>query len=172
MATTNQAFYDGFMVVLGLFVGVLLGIIFMKAFSAGVGPEQADDPAFRAATAERIRPIGRVALIGDPGVGVRPVVQTAVQSVSAPLSGPQVYNENCYLCHAAPGVGGAPVFGDVPAWAPRIAQGPDVLRERVIIGYQGEQGIMPPKGGRPDLSDEEIVQALEFMLSEAQRQAP
>ncbi len=169
MATGNQAFYDGFMMVLGLFVGVLLGIVFMKAFSAGVGPQQMDDADFRAATAERIRPIGRVALIGDPDVGVRTVVQTAVQSVSAPLSGPQVYNENCYLCHAAPGVGGAPVFGDVQAWAPRIAQGPDALREHVIAGYQGEQGVMPPKGGRPDLSDAEILQALDFMLSEAQR---
>ena len=156
------------MVVLGLFVGVLLGIVFMKAFSAGIGSEQTDDPAFRAASDERIRPIGRVALIGDPDVGVRPLVETAVQSVSAPLSGPQVYNENCYLCHAAPGVGGAPVFGDAPAWAPRIAQGADMLEERVITGYQGDQGIMPPKGGRPDLSDDEILQALEFMLTEAQ----
>lgn len=156
------------MLVLGLFVGVLAGIIFVKAFSAGTGAERFEDTAFREATDERIRPIGRVALIGDPGVGVRPVVQTVEVSVSAPLSGPQVYNENCYLCHAAPGVGGAPVFGDALAWEARIAQGPEMLRERVIDGYQGEQGIMPPKGGRPDLSDEEVLEAMDFMLSEAQ----
>lgn len=168
MSTTNQRFYDGFMLILGLFVGVLVGIVFMKAFSASTGAEGLEDPAFRGATDERIQPIGRVALIGDPDVGVRPVVETVSGSVSAPLSGPQVYNVNCYLCHAAPGVGGAPVFGNSQAWAPRIAQGQEMLRERVINGYQGEQGIMPPKGGRPDLSDEEIFEALDFMLHRAQ----
>ena len=155
------------MLVLGLFLGVLVGIVFMKAFSAGTGAGRFGDPGFMGATDERTRPIGRVALIGDPDVGVRPVVHTVEGSVSAPMSGPQVYNENCYLCHAAPGVGGAPVFGDVQAWAPRIAQGPEVLTDRVINGYQGETGVMPPKGGRPDLSDAEILEALEFMLGEA-----
>lgn len=168
MSTRNQRFYDGFMLILGVFVGVLAGIVFMKAFSAGAGAERFDDPDFIGATDERIRPIGRVALIGDPDVGVRPVVHTVADSVSAPMSGPQVYNENCYLCHAAPGVGGAPVFGDAQAWAPRIAQGQDILTERVINGYQGELGVMPPKGGRTDLSDEEILEALAFMLDEVQ----
>ena len=96
------------MLVLGLFVGVLVGIVFMKAFSAGTGADRFDDPDFIGATDDRIRPVGRVALIGDPGVGVRTVVHTVEVSVSAPMSGPQVYNENCYLCHADPGVGGAP----------------------------------------------------------------
>ncbi len=169
MSSRSQRFYDGFMLILGLFVGVLFGVVFMKAFSAGAGAAgRFDDPDFIGATDDRIRPIGRVALIGDPDVGVRPVVHTVVDSVSAPMSGPQVYNENCYLCHAAPGVGGAPVFGDVQAWAPRIAQGQELLIERVINGYQGEMGIMPPKGGRTDLSDGEILDALDFMLAEAQ----
>lgn len=168
MSTRNQRFYDGFMLILGVFVGVLAGIVFMKAFSAGAGAERFDDPDFIGATDERIRPIGRVALIGDPDVGVRPVVHTVADSVSAPMSGPQVYNENCYLCHAAPGVGGAPVFGDAQAWAPRIAQGQEILTERVINGYQGEVGVMPPKGGRTDLSDVEILEALAFMLDEVQ----
>ena len=156
------------MLALGVFLGVLVGIIFMKAFSAGTGADRFDAAGFMGATDERIRPIGRVALFGDPDVGVRPVVHTVVDSVSAPMSGPQVYNDNCYLCHADPGVGGAPVFGDAQAWAPRIAQGPEVLTDRVINGYQGEVGVMPPKGGRPDLSDEEILEALQFMLDEAQ----
>lgn len=168
MSTKNQRYYDGFMLVLGVFVGVLAGIVFMKGFSAGTGGERFGGPDFIGATDDRIRPIGRVALIGDPDVGVRPVVHTVQDSVSAPMSGPQVYNENCYLCHAAPGVGGAPVFGDAQAWAPRIAQGQEILTDRVISGYQGEVGVMPPKGGRTDLSDEEILEALAFMLDEVQ----
>ena len=158
------------MLVVGAFVGIILGVIFVKAFTAAGRDtvEVSTDPAFLAMIDERIRPVGRVALIGDPDVGVRPVIVTETQSVGAPLSGPQVYNDICYLCHAAPGVGGAPILGDGEVWAPRIAQGMDLLQDRVINGYQGELGFMPPKGGRLDLSDEEIIAALDFMLGEAQ----
>ena len=53
------------MLVLGLFLGVLVGIAFMKAFSAASAADRFDDPVFIGATEERIRPVGRVALIGD-----------------------------------------------------------------------------------------------------------
>ncbi len=170
MTRQDQRFYDSFMLVVGAFVGIILGVIFVKAFTAAGRDtvEVSTDPAFLAMIDERIRPVGRVALIGDPDVGVRPVIVTETQSVGAPLSGPQVYNDICYLCHAAPGVGGAPILGDGEVWAPRIAQGMDLLQDRVINGYQGELGFMPPKGGRLDLSDEEIIAALDFMLGEAQ----
>jgi cytochrome c5 len=88
--------------------------------------------------------------------------------VTAPLTGPQVYNEICQLCHAAPGVGGAPVFGDAAAWAPRLEQSADVLQDHVINGYTGQAGFMPPKGGRLDLSDGEILGALDYMLEAVQ----
>jgi cytochrome c len=32
-------------------------------------------------------------------------------------------------------------------------------------GFQGEKGFMPPKGGRVDLSDEEIIQAVQYIVS-------
>ena len=83
------------------------------------------------------------------------------------MTGPQVYNAACLACHGA-GIGGAPKTGDAAAWAPRIAQGQDILTEHVINGYQGEAGYMPPKGGRVDLSDEEILAAMTYMLEESQ----
>ena len=69
----DQRLYDSFMLVLGIFAGVVLGIIFMKAFmgvsdGAAMGP----DPATETMVEKRIRPIGRVALLGVSGVGVRP----------------------------------------------------------------------------------------------------
>jgi len=166
----DQRFYDSFMLVLGIFIGILVGVIFTMRFLAN-GDDAAAmnaDPERQAMVEERIRPVGRVALIGDADVGVRPVVTAVTDAVGAPLSGPQVYNDICYLCHAAPGVGGAPVLGDIAAWGPRIAQGPDILQTHVIDGYTGEAGFMPAKGGRVDLSDDEILAALEFMLSESQ----
>ena len=157
------------MLVLGIFAGVILGIVFVKAFmGASGGGATASDPEAAAMVIERIRPVGRVALMGDPDVGVRPLIASDSQTMGVPLSGPQVYNDICYLCHAAPGVAGAPVLGEAHAWVPRMAQGMEILRERVINGYQGEVGFMPPKGGRLDLSDEEVIAALDFMLSEVQ----
>ena len=55
---------------------------------------------------------------------------------------------------------------DAENWAPRIAQGMDTLRLHAIEGYTGNAGYMPPKGGRLDLSDEEIYAAVDYMLSE------
>lgn len=87
-------------------------------------------------------------------------------AVAAGLSGPQVFNAICIACHGQIGVGGAPAFGDNDAWAPRIAQGLDVLIEHALQGYSGSTGIMPRKGGRTDLSDEEIIRAIEYMVDQ------
>jgi cytochrome c5 len=55
-------------------------------------------------------------------------------------------------------------MGDAAIWNPRIAQGVDVVRQHAIEGYQGDSGYMPPKGGRIDLSDEEIVAAVDYIV--------
>jgi cytochrome c5 len=91
---------------------------------------------------------------------------SAPEAEAAPLSGPQVYNAVCVACHAPPGVGGAPALGDGDAWSPRIAQGVDTLIDHALHGYSGGTGIMPRKGGRIDLSDEEIIAAIEYMLEQ------
>jgi cytochrome c5 len=82
----------------------------------------------------------------------------------APLNGLQVYNEICVSCHAPPGIGGAPALGDPLAWSTRIAQGMDTLIDHALHGYSGSTGIMPMKGGRIDLSDDEVIRAVEYMV--------
>ena len=89
--------------------------------------------------------------------------------LTAPLSGPQVYNAVCIACHAPPGIGGAPALGDGDAWAARIAQGVDTLTDHALYGFSGDTGLMPRKGGRLDLSDEEIIGAVEYMVEQAVR---
>jgi len=123
---------------------------------------------YRAAVAERIRPVGEVYLPGEEAAAAAPTVETAPtpEPVATSMSGPQVYNAACGLCHGN-GVGGAPVVGDAGAWAGRIAQGIDVLKQHAIQGFQGNAGFMPPKGGRMDLSDEEVGAAVEFMVGES-----
>ena len=64
------------------------------------------------------------------------------------------------------GAGGAPLLGDVSAWETRLAQGKPLLVQRAVEGYIGELGIMPAKGGRLDLSDEEVENAVTYMLDQ------
>ena len=80
----------------------------------------------------------------------------------AAQAGESVYNGACAVCHGS-GLAGAPKTGDKAAWADRIAQGTDVLVSHALEGYSGNTGVMPPKGGRMDLSDEAVTNAVHFM---------
>ncbi len=76
---------------------------------------------------------------------------------------PAVYVSSCMPCHGG-GLGGAPVTGDTEEWERRIAKGVGKVRENAIDGLEGGTGVMPPKGGRQDLSDEEIVAIVDYMI--------
>jgi len=69
-----------------------------------------------------------------------------------------VYERACYLCHARAG-SGAPLVGDVAAWAPRLAKGQAALVEQVKQGLGG----MPPRGLCPDCSDDDLAALIAFM---------
>jgi hypothetical protein len=55
-------------------------------------------------------------------------------------------------------------MGDKAAWAPRIAQGMDTLYTHALKGFMGNGGYMPPKGGRIDLSDQSVVNAVNYIV--------
>ncbi|MFQ5634681.1 MAG: c-type cytochrome [Gammaproteobacteria bacterium] len=163
---TDKHFFDLFMVIIGILIGVTFGLFLLANYIAGKTQEVyvLQDPSYQAQVDDNIEPVARVAVDGDqiddPGE-----VATA-EPVAEVLSGPQVYNQACLACHGA-GVGGAPVMGDAPAWAARIAQGVEVLTRHVIGGYTGSAGYMPPKGGRVDLSDDEIIAAMQYMVEQS-----
>lgn len=161
-------FVDVFMLAMGVLLGLVIGLIFMVNLSIleASGTLALDDPEVEAEVAARLEPLGSVILLGDEALAAAPPPPPAPARVETTLSGPQVYNEACYLCHAAPGVGGAPVLGDAAAWADRIPQGIDTLTAHAIEGFQGSTGVMPAKGGRVDLSDEEVRSAVEFMVEQ------
>jgi cytochrome c5 len=85
---------------------------------------------------------------------------------TGPMSGEQVYNKTCMICHGD-GIAGAPKMGDKEAWQARIAQGMEILESRAIQGYQGSQGSMPAKGGNVSLSDEEVKSAVAYMVEKS-----
>lgn len=171
-ASTNhdQQFFDLFILVIGLLVGIAFGIFLLARYIAGQTQEAYTllDPSYQEQVLERIAPVGRVALAGQPQAADEEAAAElpAAAPVATAMSGPQVYNAACLACHGA-GIGGAPKSGDTTAWAPRVAKGKDLLWEHVLNGYQGEAGYMPAKGGRVDLSDDEIRAAMNYMLEES-----
>lgn len=76
--------------------------------------------------------------------------------------GESVYQQACAMCHAA-GVADAPILGEQGAWAERIELG----REALISSSINGKGFMPPKGGQTQLSDEDVIAAVEFMIEQA-----
>jgi cytochrome c5 len=89
----------------------------------------------------------------------------ATTAAATDLPGDQVYQQVCTACHGA-GVAGAPKTGDKAAWGPRLAQGPDTLHKHAIQGFQGKAGYMPPKGGRTDLTDQSVINAVDYMVAQ------
>ncbi len=166
----DQKFFDMYSLVIGVLAAVALAILVlaMKMSDLTQGVYTRDTAEYQAAVAERIRPVGQVYLPGEESEAASPVVETAAEPepVATAMTGPQVYNTACLACHAT-GVGGAPVVGDAAQWADRIGQGMDLLKQHAIEGYTGPAGYMPAKGGRMDLSDDEVAGAVEYMVDES-----
>jgi cytochrome c5 len=57
-------------------------------------------------------------------------------------------------------------MGDTEAWAPRIAQGVDVIEQAPIKGFTGKTGVMPPQSGG-QFSDYEIKRAAVYMANQS-----
>jgi len=170
VSSQDQRFKDFFSIVIGFLIAVTLTLIVLATVVGGGAQKDAlrADKAWEAQVLERLRPAGRVALPGQPDeVPAAPAAASAAPApVTAPLSGAQVFNQACNACHGA-GIGGAPKLGDKAAWSARIAQGAALLHKHAIEGFQGATGVMPAKGGNTSLSDEEVINAVDYMVSQA-----
>ncbi len=96
------------------------------------------------------------------------LVASSLMAVStvALADGESVYSSGCAACHAS-GVAGAPKVGDKDAWAARVTQDIDVIYAHAIEGFQGSTGVMPPKGGFMNLSDDDVKAAVDYMVGES-----
>ncbi len=101
---------------------------------------------------------------GAAGAAVAAATTVAAPAAPAAVDGKKVYDTACTACHAA-GIAGAPKSGDKAAWAPRIAQGANVLYDHAIKGFQGKAGVMPAKGGNTSLSDADVKAAVDYMVA-------
>ena len=150
----DKTFVVTFLSVLG-FIGAFTLAIIVLANVLG-GPDKAD-PAAVARIQERIKPVGEV--ITDPSMLLK--VSAPAATARAPMKGPEIVTKVCGACHGA-GVLGAPKIGDKAAWSTRKAAGMSALVANAIKG----KNQMPPRGGDPSLSDDEVKGAVEAMLKQ------
>jgi cytochrome c5 len=171
-AQEDTRFWNHFMMVTIALHAIIVGF-FVLARSVGATQDEARavEPTVQEAVGDRIRPPVRVAVAGEtppeePAETAAAAQPPPAAAATTQLDGKQVFDTACSACHAA-GIAGAPRFGDAAAWRPRIAQGKEVLYRHSLEGFQGQAGFMPPKGGRPDLSEDSVRAGVDYMVGAA-----
>jgi cytochrome c5 len=168
-------FFNVFSMVIGLLVAIAVGIF---AFARIVGSQTQEvqvleDPAYNKNVAARIEPLTQEAIAGkdNSAIAIKAEGPATAAGTAAPggppKNGTEVFEQTCSACHGQ-GIAGAPKAGDKAAWGPRIAEGKATLYQHALNGFQGKTGVMPPKGGRTDLPDDLIKQAVDYMVKLAQ----
>ena len=169
MSKQDSQFFNVFSVVLGLLV-VFAIIIFGLARYVGKHNQNAallTEPMQQHSVEARTALPARVAVAGadNSALTIAPVTTAGGAVVAVTFKdGTEVFEGACKACHGA-GLAGAPKAGDHAAWAPRIAKGKATLYDHALKGFSGQAGVMPAKGGRTDLPDDLIKQAVDHMVS-------
>ncbi len=165
--SSDTHFFNSFSVVLGILILFAI-ILFGVARSIGAdtqGEAVLLEPLHLNEVRQNIEPFAHEAVAGADNSAL--MVSTAAPGAAAgmgaaadvPTTGEQAFTAVCSACHKE-GINGAPKIGDHAAWAPRIAQGKEMLYKDAING----KGNMPPKGGTtwPDAT---IRMTVDYMVS-------
>ena len=115
----------------------------------------------RTVVAKTIAPVANVNT-GEPMVATKEVTEETAVAFGGSTDGKMIYDNVCTACHST-GAGGSPKL-EVAAWAGRTEKGIDELVKQASDGFQGSLGFMPAKGGRTDLSDEQVKVTVQYML--------
>ncbi|WP_018877200.1 MULTISPECIES: c-type cytochrome [unclassified Thioalkalivibrio] len=140
-----------FIASLALLATVLFLVSHLASWIGGMMGSQAEAVS-EERIAERIAPIGRV---------VSGEVDSAEEA--ADLSPGDIYANVCAACHDS-GASGAPLKDDTDEWNNRLNdKGLETLFENSINGI----GAMPARGGDSSLTDEQMHEAVAYMLDQA-----
>ena len=175
MSKQDTHFINVFSLVIGMLVAIAI-LIFIIAHYVGSHTQARQvltETQYIKSVAKRVAPFGQEAVAGQNNAApaIKPAASTASTGSSGgsgatgiPTTGKQLFQQTCSACHG-PGVAGAPKAGDKAAWAPHIAKGLPTLYKHALHGFHGHAGIMPAKGGRPNLPDAVVKRAVNYMVS-------
>ena len=157
--------------VIGFLALLTLGLIIAAAYLHRTLPPEVDPNAARRIE-NRIAPVGAV-YAGSTGAAAQAAAAAAAAAQAASqvayggtLDGAVIYQNLCAGCHSS-GAGGAPTLVRAQ-WTARLAQGTETLYRHSIEGFTGAAGVMPPKGGNPALSVEQMHATVDWMVDNLQ----
>jgi cytochrome c5 len=162
-------FLKHFSMVIGFLMLVTVGLMAGAYFLHGSVPPEVD-PAAAKRTENRIAPSGAVYAGSTGAAALAAAKAAALAAASAQVAyggttdGAVIYQNLCGACHTN-GVGMAPTLTAAGMGA-RAAKGKETLYKHAIEGFTGpDGGIMPPKGGNPALTEEQIHATVDWMLA-------
>lgn len=173
MSKQDTHFFNVFSLVIGLLVAVTIVLFALARVVASNTQEKQvlTEADYSRNVAARIGEPSHEAVAGADNSALAIKSETPAGAGSAapamPKNGTELFEQTCSVCHGQ-GIAGAPKAGDRAAWASRIAEGKPTLYEHALKGFQGKTGVMPPKGGRTDVPDELVRQAVDHMVQMAQ----
>jgi cytochrome c5 len=158
---TDKTFIKNISIVLVILIVFTFAIAFI-ARDVGFKQDEGNNPSRDAIAEERIEPVADV-YTGEDGAAAiqQAAVTTVTEQVAAfdgSLDAEMLYTTVCAACHST-GVAGAPIPGS-PEMAQRAEKGQDALMQTALNGLNA----MPARGGRADLTDEQVQVVVEFML--------
>lgn len=134
-----------------LFIPALAGFFLAAAAAAGPYDDEVE---------ERIGRAGKICVQGQScGRGGGSAIEQPVSTEPLVLTALEVYQKGCAVCHDA-GIGGAPRLGNKDSWSNRLSKSRGQLLQSVLNG----QGAMPPRGTCIGCSDQDIENALDYMI--------
>ncbi len=168
MSKQDTHFFNTFSLVIGILVVVALALFALARSVASETQEKQMlvESHYLKGVSERVQPFARVAVAGQDNSALKIQATNSAGAAAAPAppkNGDELYEQACKACHGA-GIGGAPKAGDAAAWGPRIAKGKEILYDHALHGFTGSAGMMPAKGGRVDVSDDMVKQAVDHMV--------
>lgn len=156
MGDTDDIFLKRFSIVIAILVGITITILILADRLSDIDTGD-NNPSRIALANDRTMPIGSVRTVMPEPVLVAAAPAEPVDPAS--IDGAAIYASVCQACHMS-GAAGAPIPGTA-LWAERASKGLEALSTSAINGI----GTMPAKGGRVDLSDAEVIAAVEHMLA-------
>lgn len=167
-------FFNVFSMVIALLLAIAVGIFALARIVASHTQDLQvlSEPDYSKNVDARLEPLSHEAVAGQDNSALAikteaPAAAGSAAVAAMPKNGSEMFEQTCSVCHGQ-GIAGAPKAGDKAAWAPRIAEGNAVLYEHALKGFQGKSGVMPPKGGRMDVPDAIIKEAVDHMVQMAQ----